>query len=324
MNVQGFVSKLAVPTARRLSSGALPGDCARRLSSGSLPGLPSNVPAIGFHTSSAPANTAANTVRRHSLSSFEATLSGWSNARNSFPSASFTSYPCEITWLAGAPGAGKGTNSGFVATARGYDAPTIVMSSLLESPECKRIKDAGGMVDDEVVFQALLKELAKPKYRHGVVVDGFPRTQKQVEMISKWYDSVGSKSTTKTSFNFVTLFIDEQASVARQLSRGDSIRKLNEVRKTSGLPALEERATDVCEKAARIRYSNFLQQYEAINKLSARFHSVIVDASAPIDAVRQSLNSVCAQFPTPANHQIRRTSIPTIIIEEQQQQLAYA
>jgi adenylate kinase family enzyme len=183
------------------------------------------------------------------------------------------------------------------------------------------------MVDDEVVFQALLKELAKPKYKHGVVVDGFPRTEKQVAMISKWYDSLSGQSTQSTSFNFVTLFIDEQASVARQLSRGDSIRKLNEVRKTSGMPPLEERATDVCEKAARIRYSNFIQQHEAINKLSSRFHSVIVDASAPIDTVRQRLNSVCSQFPTPACPP-RRSSMPSppsIIIEESsQQQYAFA
>jgi adenylate kinase len=181
------------------------------------------------------------------------------------------------------------------------------------------------MVDDEVVFQALLKELANPKYKHGVVVDGFPRTEKQVAMISKWYDSLSGQSTQSTSFHFVTLFIDEQASVARQLSRGDSIRKLNEVRKSSGMPPLEERATDVCEKAARLRYSNFIQQHEAINKLSARFHSVVVDASAPIDTVRQRLNSVCSQFPTPARP-LRRSSMssPTIIIEESQQHFAYA
>jgi len=217
-----------------------------------------------------------------------------SRSSSYIPTPTTTSFPREITWLAGAPGAGKGTNSTFVASARGYDAPTIVMSSLLESPECKRIKDAGGMVDDEFVFNALLKELAKPEYQRGVVVDGFPRTEKQAAMISKLHDS----TTTPTTFNFVTLFIDEQASVARQLSRGDSIRKLNIVRKSGGLAPLEERATDTCEKAARLRYSNFLQSYEAINKLSERFPLAIVDASAPIDTVRQRLSAVCSTLPS--------------------------
>jgi adenylate kinase len=229
-------------------------------------------------------------------------------------------FPREITWLAGAPGAGKGTNSAFVATARGYDAPTIVVSSLLETPECKRIKDAGGMVDDELVFKLLMQELAKPQYKHGVVVDGFPRTEKQATMINKLHESIGPNS---TSFNFVTLFIDEQASIERQLSRGDSIRKLNTVRQSNGLPPLEERATDSCEKAARLRYSNFMQQYEAINKLSARFPLAIVDASAPIDVVRQRLSAVCT---TPASRPFRRASIFSTLKEnfhETQQQLAY-
>jgi len=273
--MQGFVSKLTVSTARRLSNG-------------SLPALPSVSSRMASTTSAA---------RRHSICAFETgprpNVEWKSMSTPSFPPPS-TNFPREITWLAGAPGAGKGTNSSFVASARGYDAPTIVMSTLLDSPECKRIKDAGGMVNDEVVFKALLQELAKPEYKHGVVVDGFPRTEKQASMISELHDSMSSS----TSFNFVTLFIDEQASVARQLSRGDVIRKLNTVRKSGGLPPLEERATDVCEIAALLRYSNFMQQYEAINKLSARFPLTIVDASAPIETVRQRLSAVCSTIPT--------------------------
>lgn len=279
--MQGFVSKVSFTATRRLSNGSLPG-----FTSGLSSSLGVSLGARSIST---------NTARRHSISAFDS-LPRTSNAarRNSFVPIPSTSFPREITWLAGAPGAGKGTNSTFVASARGYDAPTIVMSSLLESPECKRIKDAGGMVDDDVVFNALLKELAKPQYQRGVVVDGFPRTEKQAAMISKLHDSLSSPIT----FNFVTLFIDEQASVARQLSRGDSIKQLNMVRKSSGLAPLEERATDTCEVAARLRYNNFLQSYEAINQLSERFPLAIVDASAPIDTVRQRLSAVCSTLPS--------------------------
>jgi len=198
-----------------------------------------------------------------------------------------TTFPREITWLAGAPGAGKGTNSSFIANTHGYNAPTIVMSSLLEGPECKRIKDAGGMVDDETVQRALLEELAKPEYREGVVVDGFPRTEKQAQWLCSLYDTVASSS--PLNFNFIMLYIEEEASVARQLARGEAIRKLNSVRSANGLPPLEERATDVSEDAARVRYYNFVQQYEAVNKLRERFPLAVVDAFAPIETVRQRL-----------------------------------
>jgi len=311
--MQGFVSKVSFNTVRRLSNGSLSG----------LPTVPTSVSTRNI----------TSTARRHSICAFDsrpARSSPFSHAPSFAPAftpsfaPSPSSFPREITWLAGAPGAGKGTNSTFVASARGYDAPTIVMSSLLESPECKLIKDAGGMVDDEVVFSALLKELAKPEYQRGVVVDGFPRTEKQAAMISKLHDSVK----TPTSFNFVTLFIDEQASVARQLSRGDSIKKLNIVRRSGGLAALEERATDTCEVAARLRYSNFLQQYEAINKLSARFPLAIVDASAPIDTVRQRLSAVCSTLPsrTPRRSSLFSTLHENCYSEQtyHQQQMAFA
>lgn len=47
------------------------------------------------------------------------------------------SCPKEIIFLGGAPGAGKGTNSKFIAEQRGFGAPTVVVSDLLNTPACK-------------------------------------------------------------------------------------------------------------------------------------------------------------------------------------------
>ena len=44
-------------------------------------------------------------------------------------------FPKEIILLGGAPGAGKGTNTNFIAKVRGLTCQPIVMSSLLKSPE---------------------------------------------------------------------------------------------------------------------------------------------------------------------------------------------
>src|SRR2546421_6306453 len=54
-------------------------------------------------------------------------------------------FPREFIWLGGAPGAGKGTNTPFIARARGLTAPPIVVSSLLNSPQAVAIKNAGNM-----------------------------------------------------------------------------------------------------------------------------------------------------------------------------------
>ena len=92
-------------------------------------------------------------------------------------------FPKEIILLGGAPGAGKGTHTAFIARARGLTCPPIVISALLDTPEARRIKDAGGMVGDREVVSLLLRRLLRPEYRDGVILDGFPRTKVQVECL---------------------------------------------------------------------------------------------------------------------------------------------
>src|SRR5690606_34760055 len=60
-------------------------------------------------------------------------------------------FPNEIILLGGAPGAGKGTNTAFIANTRGLTCPPVVISALLDTPEAKRLKDAGSMVGDREV-----------------------------------------------------------------------------------------------------------------------------------------------------------------------------
>ena len=55
-------------------------------------------------------------------------------------------FPKELILLGGAPGSGKGTQTRFIMGLRGLTCPPIVMSSLLNTPEAQRIKDAGGLV----------------------------------------------------------------------------------------------------------------------------------------------------------------------------------
>ena len=92
-------------------------------------------------------------------------------------------FPKEIILLGGAPGAGKGTNTEFIMRARGLTCPPIVVSDLLNSPEAKKIKDAGGMVGDREVVGILLRKMLEPEFRDGAILDGFPRTKVQVETL---------------------------------------------------------------------------------------------------------------------------------------------
>ncbi len=79
-------------------------------------------------------------------------------------------FPKEIILLGGAPGAGKGTNTAFIARTRGLTSEPVVMSALLDSPEMRKVKDAGGMIGDREAVAGLLVELLKPEHRRMLLV----------------------------------------------------------------------------------------------------------------------------------------------------------
>src|SRR5258707_10046264 len=99
-------------------------------------------------------------------------------------------FPKEIILLGGAPGAGKGTNTAFIAKTRSFTRAPIVMSALLDSPEARALKDEGHLVGDREATGLLLRELLKAEYHDGVIIDGFPRTTVQVECLKLLVDQM--------------------------------------------------------------------------------------------------------------------------------------
>ena len=111
----------------------------------------------------------------------------------------FTTYPSRYTNFAliGKPGSGKGTYGKLLATRLG--CPLVVVGDVLrahvkEGSELGKKIDAyqrhGKLVDDQTVTEALLSYLnfiftdkTKRETKFGFILDGFPRTVKQAQMI---------------------------------------------------------------------------------------------------------------------------------------------
>src|SRR5205814_1159419 len=140
-------------------------------------------------------------------------------------------FPKELILLGGAPGSGKGTNTAFISRTRGLTCAPIVISALLDSPEAKAMKVAGNLAEDREVVSLLLRELLRPEYRHGAIIDGFPRTTVQVEclklLVDKMHELRREFYSTPLSIHFrhptvhiMVLFVDEAEAIARQLKRG--------------------------------------------------------------------------------------------------------
>lgn len=195
-------------------------------------------------------------------------------------------FPREIFWLNGAPGAGKGTQTDAILGALGYSAAPVVMSDLLQTPEMQAIKASGGLVGDKEVISLLFRKLVQPDFRNGVLVDGFPRTAGQVaclKLLKKKLDVLHSAAPEKfaaPSFNILMLFVTEQESVDRQLKRG---REMQE----KGLPVRE---TDIDPEKTRTRYRVFadmtLRPLESLKGVLPYFH---IDSLGTIEEISENI-----------------------------------
>ncbi|MBD5778225.1 nucleoside monophosphate kinase [Pelagicoccus sp. NFK12] len=211
-------------------------------------------------------------------------------------------FPQELILLGGAPGAGKGTNTPFIQEVRGLTAEPIVVSSLLDTPEMRAIKDAGGMVGDTEVISILFERLLSPDYQDGAILDGFPRTFVQVECMkllyhkmlqlrAEFFNTEYRASFRQPLIHIMMLFIDEKESVARQLKRGREIIEHNEEVERTGIGEPKEyRATDSDPKAAQRRYRVFKEAtYDALQSLKEVFHYHFINAQGTLAEVRQNI-----------------------------------
>jgi len=211
-------------------------------------------------------------------------------------------FPKEIILLGGAPGAGKGTNTAFIAKTRGITCAPIVVSALLDSPEAKSLKDVGNMVGDREVVGLVLRRLLRKDCEHGVILDGFPRTKVQVECLKMlvdrmhelWREFYGTSLSMRfrnPAIHIMVLFVDELEAVARQLKRGRETRAHNIEVMRSGIGRLhEDRPTDHDEALARRRYQAFKEQtWDALQSLKEIFHYHFINASGSIKEVEQNI-----------------------------------
>lgn len=94
--------------------------------------------------------------------------------------------------LLGGPGAGKGTQAGFIT--KKYNIPQISTGDMLRAAvkagtelgkQAQKVMDAGGLVSDELILGLVKERIQQSDCANGFLFDGFPRTLAQADSLKE-------------------------------------------------------------------------------------------------------------------------------------------
>jgi adenylate kinase len=124
--------------------------------------------------------------------------------------------------LVGPPGAGKGTQA--IALSKQLGVPHISTGDLFRAHiadetelgrDVKRYLDAGKLVPDEVTNEMVRERLAEQDAAEGFLLDGFPRSTGQADVLAEMLSDGGTKLDAVVEFK-----VEEDVVVQRLLARG--------------------------------------------------------------------------------------------------------
>jgi adenylate kinase len=186
--------------------------------------------------------------------------------------------------LLGPPGAGKGTQSARLKEK--YHIPQLSTGDMLRAAvkaatpagrAAKAIMDKGGLVPDEVVVGIVADSIAGPDAQAGFILDGFPRTVRQAEVLA---NMLSARNLDLDAV--IELKVDEAALLARIAKRAqDTLASGQTVR------------ADDTPEAFKTRLAAYRAQTAPVADFYAK-NAVLktVDGMAPPDAVTAAIEQL--------------------------------
>ena len=176
----------------------------------------------------------------------------------------------------GPPGAGKGTQSKFLADS--HQIPHISTGDILREAvaaksllgvQAQGFMDRGELVPDQLVIDLIRERLSKSDAQSGWILDGFPRNVAQAEFFDLLLNEVNQGCD-----RVINIDVPDDVLVDRMMSRG---------RKDDNEDTIRRRLEVYREQTAPL-----ISYYESREKL------VTIDGNQSMEEVATALNAVCA------------------------------
>ena len=172
--------------------------------------------------------------------------------------------------MLGAPGAGKGTQAKMLAGK--YGIPHISTGDIFRANikdqtelgmEAKKYMDQGLLVPDELTVKILLDRVSKDDCRNGYVLDGFPRTIPQAEVLDE------AVSELNDSLDYAINVDVKDENIIRRMSGRRACLKCGATYHIEHIPPKQEGICDVCGSELVLRDDD---KPETVQKRLAVYH----------------------------------------------------
>ena len=206
----------------------------------------------------------------------------------------------ELIFL-GPPACGKGTQTNKLSEFLGFphvDTGSLLRAEIANGTEegkfAKSFIDKGQLVPADLVGKIIAKKLAGEDCKNGYVLDGYPRSLEQAEMLEKINAEVDKDE--EVSFKAIYFDIDTQILIDRIVSR-QSCPKCGEIYNKKFKPSKVENVCDKCgselktraddnEETARARFDTYFRETAPLVKFYEDKGVLYkIDANGSIDEV---------------------------------------
>ena len=209
-----------------------------------------------------------------------------------------------IIVLLGPPGAGKGTVAQRIEEKKGWpqlssgDVLREITSSGSEQGEkLNALMKAGQLVPDETITELIKEKLTQSEFENGVILDGYPRTLNQIELLEKMLAELDKKLDM-----VISLDVSEEENIRRLTARTQCPKC-----KTVYGVDVPPKEKGVCDKCGAQLYQRKDEQVQTIKERIKVYHSATepiigfyreksllreVDANAPLEGIMKQVFSL--------------------------------